>query len=62
MNGSRIRIPASGIRSIVALSSMYLNLGISAKAQIGAKTIANHQGVQKKYQHANQIANIKAIE
>ena len=62
MNGSRIKIPARGIRSIVALSSIYRNLGISENTHIGAKINANHQGVAKRYQQANQRARTKIIE
>ena len=62
MNGSRISIPARGINSIVALSSMYRNLGISAKAQTGEKIIDSHHGVLKKYQQASHMAKINEIE
>ena len=55
-------MPASGISSIVALSSMYRNLGISENTQSGAKITANHHGVANRYQQVNHKAARKIIE
>tara|TARA_B100001079_G_scaffold210539_1_gene184649 strand:- start:29 stop:367 length:339 start_codon:yes stop_codon:yes gene_type:complete len=54
-NGSNVTTAANGISNMVALSSMYRNLGVSASTAIGATIRHTIIGVPKAYQQASQM-------